>query len=138
MGYRVEAIDASKAMVEHASAYSGLNVRHLTFQQIDAFNKYDAIWSCASLLHVSLSELPEVVAKLSRSLKSHGIWYLSFKYGDSERIKDGRTFTDLDENGLQTLIAAQRDVEIVETWVTKDARPARAEKWLNAILRKVD
>lgn len=137
MGYRVEAIDASEAMVEHASTYSGIDVQHKTFQQVDVINRYDAIWSCASLLHVPLAELPEVIAKLSRSLKSNGVWYLSFKYGNTERIKDGRTFTDLDEVSLEALLSHQHDIEIVETWVTEDARPDRAEKWLNAIVHKV-
>ncbi|EOG1781943.1 class I SAM-dependent methyltransferase [Vibrio parahaemolyticus] len=137
MGYSVEAIDASEAMVEYASAYSGVDVQHQTFQQVDTINKYDAIWSCASLLHVPLVKLPEVITKLSRSLKSNGVWYLSFKYGNTERTKDGRTFTDLDEVNLEALLSHQRDIEIVETWVTEDARPDRAEKWLNAIVRKV-
>ena len=44
MGYRVEAFDASPAMVERAAQHSGLAVRQATFQNISESARYDGIW----------------------------------------------------------------------------------------------
>jgi len=74
--------------------------------------------------------------RLARALKPGGVWYLSFKYGTSEREKEGRHFTDLNEAGLQTLVSALPQVSIIEQWTTQDKRPERDEVWLNALLRK--
>lgn len=136
MGFQVEAMDASKEMVIHASSYTGLNVQHQTFQEINESNKYDAIWACASLLHVPKAELSTVMAKFSAALKYDGIWYLSFKYGNKERVKDGRAFTDMDEKTIETLLSCQANLTLAAIWITDDARPERDEKWLNIIVKK--
>ncbi|MGR5301634.1 class I SAM-dependent methyltransferase [Vibrio alfacsensis] len=137
MGFKVEAIDASEEMVKHATSYTGIKVQHKTFQEVHEQKRYDAIWTCASLLHVPHSELPTVTSILSKALKPNGIWYLSFKYGDSERIKDGRTFTDMDEKAVEALLSNQPNLQLVDMWITEDARPERDERWLNAIVKKL-
>lgn len=136
LGYQVEAFDASAEMVKLATAYTGLPVRQMTFNALEAVERYDGIWCCASLLHLSQTELPEAMHRLARALKPGGVWYLSFKYGSREREKEGRHFTDLNEAGLQTLVSALPQVSIVEQWTTQDKRPDRDEVWLNALLRK--
>lgn len=136
LGYQVEAFDASAEMVRLAAAYTGLSVRQMTFNMLEAEERYDGIWCCASLLHLPQAELPEAMRRLARALKPGGVWYLSFKYGASEREKEGRHFTDLNEAGLQTLVSALPQVSIVEQWTTHDKRPDRDEVWLNALLRK--
>lgn len=136
MGYQVEAFDASSEMVERASNLTGLEVALMRFEDVSAIDKYDAIWSCASLLHVPQQELISVMNKLAQSLKSGGIWYLSFKYGESEREKDGRVFTDLNEQNLMKLLESVPSIELSEFWITSDKRPGRDEKWLNCLLTK--
>lgn len=135
-GYRVEAFDATAEMAKLASQHTGLSVKQMTFSDVDAVNHYDGIWCCASLLHVSAAELPDAMAKLARALKPDGIWYVSFKYGDGERVKDGRRFTDLNEQGLNTLLAGLAGITLVGHWITEDKRPDRSEMWLNALLQK--
>ena len=135
-GYQVEAFDATAEMAKLASQQTGLSVKQMTFSDVDAVNHYDGIWCCASLLHVSAAELPDAMAKLARALKPGGIWYVSFKYGDGERVKDGRRFTDLNEQGLNTLLAGLAGITLVGYWMTEDKRPDRSEMWLNALLQK--
>lgn len=136
MGYQVEAFDASSEMVKRASKYTGLDVKHAVFDDVNAVDKYDAIWCCASLLHVPESDLPTTLAKLATALKPNGIWYLSFKYGDTQREKDGRLFTDINEQRLTELVSSLSNIDISSTWITEDNRPDRNEKWLNVILVK--
>lgn len=135
-GYRVEAFDATGEMAKLANQHTGLPVKQMTFSDVDAFNRYDGIWCCASLLHVSAAELPDAMAKLARALKPGGIWYVSFKHGDGERVKDGRRFTDLNEQRLNTLLAGLAGITLVGHWITEDKRPDRSEMWLNALLQK--
>lgn len=135
-GYRVEAFDATGEMAKLANQHTGLPVKQMTFSDVDAVNRYDGIWCCASLLHVSAAELPDAMAKLARALKPGGIWYVSFKHGDGERVKDGRRFTDLNEQRLNTLLAGLAGITLVGHWITEDKRPDRSEMWLNALLQK--
>ncbi|QLR79276.1 class I SAM-dependent methyltransferase [Citrobacter freundii] len=135
-GYQVEAFDASAEMVNLASQHAGLCVRQMTFNDIADTERYDGIWCCASLLHVSAEALPGVMSKLARALKTGGTWYVSFKYGETERVKDGRHFTDLTEQGLEKLIAPLSDITLISSWTTRDKRPDRDEMWLNALLQK--
>jgi SAM-dependent methyltransferase len=136
MGYKVEAFDASSEMVTRASIHTGTDVKLGNFVDVTDVNKYDAIWCCASLLHMPENELPEVLNKLATALKPVGIWYTSFKYGDSQREKDGRLFTDVNEDRLAALVHLLPDIIVRLTWITVDNRPDRNEQWLNAILVK--
>ncbi len=137
MGYRVDAFDASSELVARASNYTGLDVKLALFEDVTAIEQYDAIWCCASLLHVSEADLPSTLDKLAIALKSNGTWYVSFKYGDSQREKGGRMFTDMNEERLSKLIASIPSIKTEATWITEDNRPERKEKWLNAILIKI-
>lgn len=136
MGYQVEAFDASSEMVKRASKHTALDVKYAVFDDVTAIDKYDAIWCCASLLHVPEDDLPSTLTTLAAALKPNGIWYLSFKYGDTQREKDGRLFTDINEQRLTELVSNISNIGIGSTWITEDNRPDRNEKWLNAILVK--
>ncbi|MDF7761459.1 class I SAM-dependent methyltransferase [Kosakonia cowanii] len=135
-GYNVEAFDASAELVALARHYSGLPVKEMTFDQLNETQKYDGIWCCASLLHVPYNELPAVINTLARALKPGGIWYLSFKYGDSERELAGRRFSDMTETRLTALLAPLPELIIHKMWITQDQRPDHDESWLNALVNK--
>ncbi|MBM7037430.1 class I SAM-dependent methyltransferase [Vibrio ulleungensis] len=136
-GFNVSAIDASSNMVKLAAELTGLPVQQCYFEDITETNKYDGLWCCASLLHVPETDLPMIFKKLIASLKEGGYWYLSFKFGETQRIKDGRLFTDMNQIRLANLLALFPELKNVEDWVTEDLRANRTEKWLNVILKKV-
>lgn len=165
MGFAVEAFDASAELVALARQLSGKPVMQMRFQDVDTVEKYDGIWCCASLLHVSEAELPDVMIKLAIALKPGGVGYLSFKHGRGEREKNGRRFTDMDVAGLQKLVdgvntlggdilttnkmGIKREagsentavksfaLETETIWQTGDVRAGRGDEvWLNAIIRK--
>ena len=71
-----------------------------------------------------------------RATKTHGVIYMSFKYGDSDREKDGRYFTDLNEQQAKDMLEQIDNAFLLEQWVTRDQRPDRAEEWLNILLQK--
>jgi 2-polyprenyl-3-methyl-5-hydroxy-6-metoxy-1,4-benzoquinol methylase len=135
-GYSVTAIDASEKMVEATANLTGLVARRLQFQQMEFDNKFDGIWACASLLHVPRAEIGTVLNAFARALRPNGVCYLSFKEGDGERVQDGRLFTDFTESGLKAVLAHCSELEVVRIWTTQDARPDRADQWVNALVRK--
>ena len=138
-GFRVEAADGSEELCRLASAYTGIPVKQMLFQELDETEKYDGIWACASILHLRRDELPKVFMKICRALKRGGILYVSFKYGDFEGERNGRYFTDLTEETADKLLESAPELKIKERWVTGDVRAGRgAEKWLNMILRRSD
>ncbi|WP_180010045.1 bifunctional 2-polyprenyl-6-hydroxyphenol methylase/3-demethylubiquinol 3-O-methyltransferase UbiG [Acinetobacter sp. YH16055] len=136
-GYKVEAIDYSEELVERATLLTGLQVRLQSFYEIDEHEAYDGVWACASLLHCERTRLAEVLGKLIHTLKPDGVLYMSFKYGDSDREKDGRAFTDLNEEQAEALRNQFDDVEQIKQWMTVDQRPDRQEKWLNLLWKKI-
>ena len=62
---------------------------------------------------------------------------MSFKYGSTDREKDGRNFTDLNEQQAHELVREVPGFLLLQQWITVDQRPDRAEEWLNILLRKV-
>ena len=136
-GYYVDAIDGSEELCKIASVYTGIEVKCMLFQELDVMEKYDAIWACSSILHLSRMELVDVMGKMARAIKLNGLIYTSFKYGTFEGERNGRYFIDMNEDGIEALIKEVPEIEILEIWITSDVRPKRGEeKWLNLFLRK--
>ncbi|AEY00885.1 hypothetical protein GU3_05645 [Oceanimonas sp. GK1] len=136
LGYRVTAFDASPALVKRARDYTGLPVACHDFMTLACQPAADAIWACASLLHVPEVDLDAVLAHLASQLRTGGVLYCSFKYGRGEVERNGRRFTDMDEAGLEQLVSAL-PLTLTESWQTADLRSGREqERWLNALLTK--
>lgn len=136
-GYEVVAMDYAEELVKKATELTGISVRHQSFYDIAEREAYDGIWACASLLHCERERLVEVLQKLVLALKSGGALYMSFKYGDSDREKDGRYFTDLNEKQAAGLLGQLDSIALLQQWVTLDQRPDRVEQWLNLLLKKL-
>lgn len=139
-GFKVTAFDASEELVLKAREYTRGDVTLNTFERFRCKSPnflFDAIWACASLLHVPSNKISISFSNLSAQLKKGGIFYCSFKLGNNDTIKNGRNFTNADEERLSTFIK-NTELVIDKTWITDDVRPDRHdEKWLNAILIKV-
>ena len=136
-GFDVTATDGSEELCKYASEYTGIQVKQMLFQDLDEVDYYDGIWACSSILHLSKNELRIVMNKMSRALKSGGIIYTSFKYGNFEGERNGRFFTDFTIDEFTDFVKDVKEMAIEEYWITGDVRPGRGdERWLNLILRK--
>lgn len=131
-GFDVDAVDGSVELVIRASSYTGIQVQHMLFDELSHINKYAGIWVCASLLHLSYSQLSPMLDKIVIALKEDGVFYASFKYGEFEGERNGRYFTDLNEAKCRELIRDNGKFRIECLWVTGDARPEKViEQYLN-------
>jgi SAM-dependent methyltransferase len=137
LGFQVVAFDASEQLAQLARENTGLDVKCCAFTEFRTEpQSIEAIWACASLLHVPFSQLAETFKHLATFLVPAGTFYCSFKYGDDQVERNGRLFTNLNEKLLADVIT-DTDLQIDQTWQTEDQRPERAgEFWLNAILVK--
>lgn len=135
-GYQVTAFDAARHMAALASRHAGIPVQVMRFEDITFNREFDGVWTCASLLHVSRAKMPDVFRRVATSLKPGGVWYMSFKYGDGDSIRDGRMFTNYDEPGLRHLLGAFPELSIVSMSTSGDVRSDREnEQWLNVIVQ---
>ena len=132
-GYDVVAFDASEEMRKRASKYIGREVLNLRFEDMSFDNEFDGIWASASLLHVPMDELPEVMRRINRALKPGGAIYASFKYGEGTTARGERVFSDFNEKSIVPLFE-DAGFEIVRNDVGPDSRPGReTEMWVSVI-----
>lgn len=83
-GFEVEPTDGVDEIARKAEARLRRSVRVMRFDELDAVERYDAVWAKASLLHVPLTTLPAVLALVFRALKVGGFHFASFKSGSTE------------------------------------------------------
>lgn len=135
----MDATDGSEELCKIASNYTGISVKQMLFEELDEVEKYDGIWACSSILHLSKMTLIDVLKKMVVALKGNGVVYTSFKYGNFEGERNGRYFTDFTYEKFEKYIQDIPELQIEEYWITSDVRFGRGEeKWLNLILRKLD
>ena len=102
-GFEVTAFDASLEMAAAARKLLDRPVPVMAFLDVDWEAMFDGIWACASLLHVPRSQIDEVLRRLARALRPSGVLYASFKYGNTEEVRDGRFFNDYNETSLRSV-----------------------------------
>lgn len=135
-GYEVTAMDASKALCLEAEKLLKQKVDCQTFEELSYQNEFDGIWACASLLHVAKAHMPKVLLRLHKALKTDGVIYASFKYGDGEAIVKDRFFNHYREQTLKELLE-ENGFDIQEIFLTEDVRIDRkGERWVNALARR--
>lgn len=135
-GYKVTALDLSPVLAAKASKYIGQQVIIGDMKDLDYSDKFIGIWACASLLHLTEDEVFETIKRCHKALKKDGVLYASFKYGENNYEKDGRSFTCFTRDKFLNLIEGL-DFYYRATFETGDVRPGREnEKWLNVILKK--
>ena len=135
-GYQVLAVDGCSELCDYTRNRVGCQARVMRFEELDYTDTFDGVWACASLLHVRKDALPQVIRLIRRALKKEGLFYASFKYGDTERDKNGRVFSDFTEDSLRTLLDEADGFKDITLWTTHDARPGRTdERWINVLCR---
>jgi len=136
-GYHVTAVDGSEQLCQLASEVIGQEVLHLRFRDLNFHEEFDAVWACASLLHVEKGQMTAVLQRIFKSIKPGGILYASYKYGDTQRIKENRLFNDYMERDLEMLFSGIDGAVVKEWWISGDVRAERKnERWLNVVVRK--
>lgn len=136
-GYKVTAVDGSAEIASAASTYLGQDVAVKLIQDLNAVETFDGIWACASLLHITKSQIPKTFESIGRALKPGGIWYMSFQCGDGERWDDqGRFFNDYSVHSIQPVLNSLSSIEIIDIKQQSAQLRGKVQNWLNVFIRK--
>ena len=137
--HAVSAFDASQKMVELAIKETGMQVMHSTFQELNFSNMFDGVWAQASLLHIPYDATRDIYQKIHRSLKPNGVFYASYKHGDSYIETPERDFYNMNKEKVMPYFVEL--FEVIELWQKKDntskVAPSPDGMWLNFIVRKI-
>lgn len=137
-GFKPFGIDPSLALVEIARQHSGAEVAVAKVEELEFVQEFDAVWACASLLHLPRSVLPEALRRIKRSLVHGGVFFLSVQAGSGECVsEDGRFYARFDESEIRMAVEAI-GFSILEAWTTADSLAGRSViYWINLLARKI-
>ena len=139
-GYKVVSLDASEAMCRKTQELTGKAAVHMRIEDMNYENEFDAVWACASLLHVAKSDMHKILEKAMKALKVGGVLYASWKYGKSEQTRnDGRTFANYTEARVCDMVALVSGASLEDVWTSQDVRLDRIGQghlWVNVLVKK--
>lgn len=139
-GYKVVSLDASEAMCRKTQELTGKAAVHMRIEDMNYENEFDAVWACASLLHVAKRDMHKILEKAMKALKVGGVLYASWKYGKSEQTRnDGRTFANYTEARVCDMVALVSGASLEDVWTSQDVRLDRIGQghlWVNVLVKK--
>jgi SAM-dependent methyltransferase len=133
-GYRATGIDASRALVRIAARHSPAPCFVMRFEDLSYENCFDAIWACASLLHVPKRMLRSVLHRLHLALVPGGVMFVSVQAGKGEALApDGRFFARYTKQEFAKALKAA-GFTVIEAWISKDVLAGRkSTRWINML-----
>lgn len=136
-GFDAVGIDASNALVKLASDFSGATCLPTRLEDVNFDRRFDAVWACASLLHLPKRKMLPVLRRLHKALVQGGVLFASVQVGEGEKLTpDGRFFAYYAPQEFAALLE-QSDFSIDEAWITEDSLPGRsAIRWINVLARR--
>lgn len=134
-GFKVTSFDASKKMVDLCNEYPFAFCEHLDFESINYPSKFDLVWACASLLHISNDDFENIIYKLYKALKPEGHLYFSLKATISQGRNDTRKYYIYSLESIEELLVTKFNMTRVETWSTESNLNTN-ESFDNYIYRK--
>ena len=135
-GFDVTAVDGSEALCELAKIEIGQEVHNIRFEDLEFDNVFDGVWARASILHVKKKDIHDIINKVSRSLVTDGVLYMSVKHGDYEGMRDGRYYSDYRTGEIKEIFRQHPELEIINMY-TKRRNKDDQFSWLNIFVRKV-
>lgn len=136
LGFQVTSIDGSQELCHLASEYIGKKVECCNFLDFKPTIKFDGIWACASLLHLTEEEFKFVLNNLYNSLNDNGIMYISLKINEDFSVYEGeRFFTFYSIKNLKDILK-NLNITILEIFENNDTLNRNNVNWINIILKK--
>lgn len=135
-GYRVTALEPSKKLCREIRKVFDGEIVCANIQSYQPEERFDGIWACASLIHLTEKELLWFFEHIGQYLKEDGVLYLSGKNGIlTGETADGRFFLEFTEALMERILAGNKQMTLEQIWYTTDAGGRKGFRWLNAIFR---
>ncbi len=136
-GHRIVAVDPVETIAACAAKYLGHPVRVQKAEEIDEKDTFDGIWACASLLHIPKSRMKATFQAINNALKPGGIWFMSFKKGESEsRDQKQRFFNNYSLPLMEQLLTHFPQLSVIEISESRTLLRGEQQAWLNILVAK--
>lgn len=135
-GYKTVSIDASEEMVNFCRRYPFAFCEKMSFDELPYVEEFNAVWACASLVHLSSTELRSALRSLAMALKTHGTLYFSLKQVAVGTVDSGRYFYPIVESDILDFLEKQLHMKLIERWVNQSQVQGRLDSWSNYLLNK--
>ena len=137
LGHDAIGLEGSERFVEMARRYSGCEVWHQDFLQLDLLPEYfDGIFANASLFHVPSQELPRVLLELHASLKAGGVLFASNPRGDNQEGWNGERYGAYhDLETWRRYVSGAGFVELTH-YYRPAGLPREQQPWLASVWRR--
>lgn len=136
-GHHAIGLDGAERFVAMARSDSGCEVWHQNFLQLDLPPaRFDGIFANASLFHVPISVLPQVLQQLHACLKPGGALFSSNPRGSNEEGWNGNRYGSYhDLAAWRHLLTTAGFVEL-EHYYRPAGLPREQQPWLASVWRK--
>jgi SAM-dependent methyltransferase len=135
LGYDAYGIDPSPELVDLATKEVGPYFSVGRAESYSSAVPFDAIWACASLLHVRRGELYATIRNLRALLSPQGVFFASMQLGSGEVTQaDGRRYTYFSAGEFEDAIA-EAGLQVLDAWESKDVLRSDGPRWINVLAR---
>lgn len=137
LGHEAVGLDGSGRFAEMARAYSGCEVWHQDFLNLQLpLSRFDGVFANASLFHVPRTELPRVLTELRTTLRIEGVLFCSNPRGDNhEGWSGGRYGAYHDLEAWRDLVTSAGFIEL-EHYFRPPGLPRDQQPWLATVWRR--
>ncbi len=135
-GYKVVSFDAAERMVQLCSQYPFAYCLQQSFADIESIEEFDAVWACASLLHLGEDEIKDAFLRLVNALKPKGLLYFSLKPGSKSFSRNGKRYYLYESAMIDSFVRDELMLEKVKIWQNVGKKTPDQEIWDNYLYRK--
>lgn len=136
LGYDAFGIEASPELAALASHHVG---PYFTVARAETFKtneRFDAIWACASLLHLRRAELYGTIRSLRGLLRPGGVFFATVQVGTGDQVQsDGRRYTYYSAAEFEDAIA-DGGLQVLQSWESQDVMRQDGPLWINVLARR--
>lgn len=135
MGFNAFGIDPSPELLALARANVGPYFDRGCAETFRAETPFDAVWACASLLHVVRAQLHGTLRNLRDLLTPGGVFFATVQIGAGEHVQsDGRRYAYYEPIEFINAIK-EAGLEVLRSWETGDAMRSDGPMWINVLAR---
>jgi len=136
LGYDAFGIEASPELAALASRHVGPYFTVARAESFKANESFDAIWACASLLHLRRADLYVTIRSLRSLLRPGGVFFATVQLGAGDNVQsDGRRYTYYSVAEFEDAIT-EGGLDVLRSWESKDVMRTDGPIWINVLARR--
>ncbi|MGZ8227277.1 MAG: class I SAM-dependent methyltransferase [Methylococcaceae bacterium] len=138
VGHRPVGLDGSAAFCQMAAGLTDCPVLHQNFLELDLPEQaFNGVYANASLFHIPRQQLPDVLNKLHRALRSEGILFISNPRGNQEAVQ-GQRYGNYMELETSACFLAAANFTILHHYYRPQGLPRDQQPWLAIVSKRIE